>query len=292
MIINNLKNEDIGKKVVYTDNVGQKEQGIIKSWNDEYIFVVYNCAGDWYNYKNYTAAATDPGDLEFLIESDSANYLFDKIMSAELKDNLIELGNTIFLLEDTSFSAEQNKTLSSWLLTFAKKHRDIEGADSRVIFSAIRTGSSMLRAEQTETLIPLLSSGHKIETSLVTVKMIGRIFEAQPPKDINQHEKLAIVVRNIADLLINPYSIMSSESAAQAQLAAFSLSAMASELSLEVVTNIIKIKSRWFTTMHLISLNELKKLWEKQEEPINKNVMNLLNKSIDKVKSFLGEYEK
>ena len=68
MIINNLKKEDIGRKVIYTDNIGQKEYGRIKSWTENWVFVVYNCADDWDNYQNYTAAATDQNDLEFLVE--------------------------------------------------------------------------------------------------------------------------------------------------------------------------------------------------------------------------------
>lgn len=64
--INDLKEEDIGKKVVYINGVGERQLGILKSWNDTWIFVVYNCGGDWENFKNYTAAATKPTDLEWV----------------------------------------------------------------------------------------------------------------------------------------------------------------------------------------------------------------------------------
>ena len=61
--INKLKKSDIGKKVVYTNGVGEQEPGIIKSWNDKWIFVVYHCDNNWENYQNYTAASTNPNDL-------------------------------------------------------------------------------------------------------------------------------------------------------------------------------------------------------------------------------------
>ncbi len=64
--IKELNKEDIGRNVIYTDNIGKEEFGCIKSWNNKWIFVVYNCADDWDNYQNYTAAATDPYDLEFM----------------------------------------------------------------------------------------------------------------------------------------------------------------------------------------------------------------------------------
>lgn len=58
-----LKLEDVGRWVTYTTGHGTTERGRIKSWNDTYIFVVYKCAGEWKDYQNYTAAATDPKDL-------------------------------------------------------------------------------------------------------------------------------------------------------------------------------------------------------------------------------------
>ena len=61
-----LKSSDIGRKVNYINGIGEKEMGIIKSWNDKYIFVVYRCDNDWKNYKDYTAAATCPSNLEWL----------------------------------------------------------------------------------------------------------------------------------------------------------------------------------------------------------------------------------
>ena len=65
--IEKLTKADKGKNVIYTNGVGSKEFGRIKSWNYDWIFVVYNCADEWDNYQNYTAAATDPRDLEFEI---------------------------------------------------------------------------------------------------------------------------------------------------------------------------------------------------------------------------------
>ena len=54
----------IGKWVLYTSG-DKKEIGMIKSWNDKVVFVVYHCNNDWNNYIDYTGCATDPKDLEF-----------------------------------------------------------------------------------------------------------------------------------------------------------------------------------------------------------------------------------
>ena len=41
--------------------------GLLKAYLNDYVFIVYHCDNNWDNYQNYTAAATDPRDLEFEI---------------------------------------------------------------------------------------------------------------------------------------------------------------------------------------------------------------------------------
>jgi hypothetical protein len=63
MIISQLDDSDMGKWVHYWP---RDKYGRIKSWNDEWIFVVYKCDKDWDNFQNYTAVATNPKDLQFV----------------------------------------------------------------------------------------------------------------------------------------------------------------------------------------------------------------------------------
>jgi len=57
-------NFKIGEKVTY-QTVYKTEIGIVKSISDENnTFVVYNCGGDWNNYKDYTAARTPNQSLK------------------------------------------------------------------------------------------------------------------------------------------------------------------------------------------------------------------------------------
>ena len=63
--INQLGPESIGKWVEYRGAAGTVARGRIKSWNDRVVFVVYRCAGEWSQFKDFTAAATDPADLSF-----------------------------------------------------------------------------------------------------------------------------------------------------------------------------------------------------------------------------------
>ena len=60
-----LRQEDIGRWVLYELSHGKSAKGRIKSWNEKWIFVVYNCDGDWGRFQDFTAEATTPEDLRF-----------------------------------------------------------------------------------------------------------------------------------------------------------------------------------------------------------------------------------
>ncbi len=61
-----LSGNDIGRWVKYYPSVGPRQTGRIKSWNEKWVFVVYNCDHNFDRYQDYTAATTDPNDLEFI----------------------------------------------------------------------------------------------------------------------------------------------------------------------------------------------------------------------------------
>jgi hypothetical protein len=63
--IASLKREDIGRWVLYTAAHGATEKGRLKSWNDQFIFVVYKCGGEWHRFQDFTGCATNPEDLRY-----------------------------------------------------------------------------------------------------------------------------------------------------------------------------------------------------------------------------------
>lgn len=92
--IKDLKEEDKGEWVEFTQKNGKKEQGILKSWNDTYIFVVFNCNNEWYRYQDYTAQATMPEDLTFTKKKfDYYKAPSDSVFN-NIKENAIKLWQT------------------------------------------------------------------------------------------------------------------------------------------------------------------------------------------------------
>lgn len=68
IFIKNLNNENTGQFVMYKSKLETGTMlgtmlGRIKSWNEQTVFVVYQCNDKWNNYKDYTACATNPNDL-------------------------------------------------------------------------------------------------------------------------------------------------------------------------------------------------------------------------------------
>ena len=128
------------------------------------------------------------------------------IVNSEDKYNVPE--EMIHQIEDTDFTVEQSEVVSPWLIEFALENRDKHDSEdvSDLFFSvssAIRTGASMLYPNQVERLFPLLEAGHIVDTSLVTVKMISRIFEAQPPSTVGEHEVVAEKIYEIINSMLN-----------------------------------------------------------------------------------------
>lgn len=59
--ISKLTEADKGRFVTYR----AYENGRIKGWNREVIWVVYRCDGRWEDFEQFTAEPTDPDDLIF-----------------------------------------------------------------------------------------------------------------------------------------------------------------------------------------------------------------------------------
>ncbi len=60
------------KNILVLDNTTEEtvtekwENGLVKEipdWSTDSVRVVYNCCGDWHNYKDYTSALTNVSDL-------------------------------------------------------------------------------------------------------------------------------------------------------------------------------------------------------------------------------------
>ena len=208
--------------------------------------------------------------------------LTSDILQAKAESNMPKLREMILIAEDTGFTADQSGRLAPWLLSYAERHRDsCDPQDEAAVWSAIRTGASMLTQDAADDLRPLLQPGHSIETSLVALKMLGRIFEAQPPTDVDQHLAIAGDVRQIAESLLNRYAITVSQSAAMAHLAIYALVAMASSETQQMVEIAQELDAAWFTRRTHRKLDELRDIWASRSATVSDKPRALLDRVIE-----------
>ncbi len=198
-----------------------------------------------------------------------------------------DLRPLILQAEDTRFTPAQSEKVSPRLIALAEARCDSDNPqDAPVVYSAIRTGASMLRPEESDRLLPLVAPGHAIETSLVTVKMIGRIFEAQPPTTIDAFQAVVSEVDRILqpDALLNRYALAASpKSAAIALLAIYALAAMASTRLLAATTRVDQLGMGWFKRRATRKLRELRTIWNDVSDPGLDEPLKLLNQALDQL---------
>ena len=226
----------------------------------------------------------------------TSNRLANEILGGNLQRGWPRLRKLILIAEDFDFTSEESTLLAPRLLELAIQYRDSnDQQDAPAVWSAIRTGASMLRPNKASRLLALLKPGHPIETSLVALKMLGRIFEAQRPEKLDQHTDLANEVRGIAESLLeqvrlvegtfyiiagrasrNAVVVDSSQNAAMTQLAAYALATMASNDTLQIVRAVRHIGASWFTQQTARELRELQRSWESRSSPIAPEVLGLL----------------
>lgn len=212
------------------------------------------------------------------------------IMNPNIKSDVVRVRDVIHLAEDTDFTVEQSKIVSPWLLKYALKNRDSSDTeDEYPVYSAIRTGASMLTPDLVHWLFPLLEKGHQIDTSLVTVKMIGRMFAAQPPSKVGEYENIAEKVYDFLNPMLDRHLAVSpGRDGAIAELCATSLVAMGSEKIYPILEK-VKDKERWFKQYLLHNAEELKATWESRAKSVSDNMMEFLNEVIKKIQEMTNE---
>jgi hypothetical protein len=214
----------------------------------------------------------------------TADRLYSCLLEHEQDKYWTKVRELVFLAEDTDFTPDQSELLAPRLIEIAFQHRDSnDPQDKPAVWSAIRTGASMLPPDDVHKLRPLLKPGHAIDTTLVTVKMLGRIFEAQPPMATDQHPEIAGDVRQIAEALLNPYVIESSQSAAKAQLAIYALVAIASSDSPQIIATARSLGQPWFILQMVRDLRELREYWDKLPSAVAAEPREILTQAINEL---------
>ena len=180
-----------------------------------------------------------------------------------------KLRQAILNAEDSQFTPEQNRRLAPRLLSLANRLRNSNDPDDRpIVYAAIRTGAFMLHPEECHLLHPLMDSNYPIETSGVTVKMIGRIFEAQPPAGVDRYPETATDLIDFLKPFMNRHVLTIPQNAAMGQLTIYALAAAASNHALDAIRRVNQLGIAWFKRRTSRNLRELQDRWQEQSAQI------------------------
>ncbi len=188
----------------------------------------------------------------------------DQLAEAILNPSTLQeqLKAAVFEAEFTQFSATQDASVGVRLIELALEWRDLDDLDMEpVVWSAIRTGASMIPLEKVDLLTPLLEPGHNIETTLVTLKMVYRIFEAEPPTAPDAYPALADNVLEIANAFLNNYAVVNDRDAAAAQLSVVALATMWSSQLAKATELVAGLSHWWFKSQVIDDLKILLNDW-------------------------------
>ena len=62
-----LTHKDVGRWVVYSDGF-KEEIGKLKGWNNDHVFVVFQCGYEWKRFQDFTGSSCQYEDLTLLRE--------------------------------------------------------------------------------------------------------------------------------------------------------------------------------------------------------------------------------
>lgn len=184
----------------------------------------------------------------------------------ELEEKRIKYFSELVLHIESMNSRNQytNEKVGKLLINYVIDFRNSqETKDETVIYSAIRRGAAALSVENIN-LLPLLESNHTIDTTLVTLKMIGRIYDVHPPKTMDENSEMSHRIKEIAFNLLNHDAMHSSKCRVKIELSLYSLTGMGSSLALDVAKEIKKLDSNndWFIKSCTKDIDELLEKWK------------------------------
>jgi len=188
--------------------------------------------------------------------------IFDKFSDLEVIRDSAQLRELVVCSSMARFNRKQSADLGPVLLTLAMQFRDSKDPmDHAVIWEAICTGSSMISLYALPSLEVLLETGHQADTRLDSLKMIGRIFESYPPKDLNFHVGLA---GKIKDIVLSEHfeNDVITRKSAIATTGIYALMAMGSIECGKAIDAIHDQKIRWMLRTVRHDIEDLKERWQ------------------------------
>jgi len=173
----------------------------------------------------------------------------------------------VFAAENVHFKAPgQQSRVCSRLRELALELREVSQAGTEhVVWSAMRRFSSLMPTEEANDLIEFLDRKGVVDTRMVALQSIARMFQAAPPSDAAAFEPLVRRVAEYAEKFLDPDVFAGGENSSIARNAVFALAALGSPKLQECAARVNALGRRWLSFQIQRQLQELLDSWKNQD---------------------------
>ena len=183
--------------------------------------------------------------LDTLRKKDALTYLVNELDRSDVPPEWRDA--TVFAAEDVHLPPELRATAGDRLLAIASSLRTASEGREKVVWSALRRGTSLLTSQQIECLLPFLQGG-PVDTRAVALQALARMFERQPPD--SPIASLADRAYQFTTKFLDPDVFTPGEPSLIARYAVLALACLADSRLQQALEN-VKVLNRGFLTRRL-----------------------------------------
>lgn len=188
----------------------------------------------------------------------------------------------IFAAENAHFvTPEQQRKACSRLRELARRLRHGRKAGTEhVVWSAMRRFASLLPPEEAGSLLEFLDRVGSVDTRMVALQCVARVFEAAPPADTAAIETLARRVAELADKFLDPDVFSGGENSGIARWAVIALAALGNPGLPDTLKRVQSLDKKWFSVRVEQDLRDLIDAWSDGGTPDSDATFRLVEESL------------
>ncbi len=173
----------------------------------------------------------------------------------------------VYAAENVHFKApEQQSRVRSRLRELAIELREVSQAGTEhVVWSAMRRFSSLMPSEEANDLVEFLDRKGVVDTRMVALQCVARVFHAGPPSDTAAFEPLVRRVGEYAEKFLDPDVFAGGENSSIARNAVLALAALGSPKLQDGAARVNALGRRWLSFQVRRQLQELLDSWKDQD---------------------------
>jgi hypothetical protein len=170
----------------------------------------------------------------------------------------------VYAAENTHFEApvQQERVRLRLRELVLELRQDSRAGTEHVVWSAMRRFSSLLPPEDANDLVEFLDRGGVVDTRMVALQCVGRVFQTAPPSDTAALGPLVQRVAEYAEKFLDPDVFAGGENSSIARNAVLALASLGSPKLQGCVARVNALGRRWLSFQIRRQLQELLDQWK------------------------------